>query len=195
MVLEASLQEKVTRFGAQVSSLGGHFTNVLGMPAVREYVTKLASTSNAMELVLSSDVSKEDLFSSLPVQFKIATRSEMTREAFYTALKTAKIGITNADVGVAETGTIIIATSDESDRLVSALPEIHVALLPGSRLVSSLQEAEPHISRMLNQGEHLAVSLISASSRTSDIGGLVVLGVHGPKELHVLLVDELPGDI
>lgn len=185
----ATAEGKLSRFGAQVKSLGGRFASVPDMAAVREYVAKVASTSSARQIVLSSDVRKEDLFSS-PASFEVATQSEMSRETFYTALKTAKIGISNADLGVAETGTLIASTSDESDRLVTALPEIHIVILPRSKLVFSLRDAEPHISRLLKQGDRVAVSLISASSRTSDIGGLLVLGVHGPKELHVLLLDQ-----
>jgi L-lactate dehydrogenase complex protein LldG len=119
----------------------------------------------------------------------------MPRESFFQALQAAEIGVSPVDLGVAETGTLIIATSDESDRLVTALPKIHVAILPSSRLVYSLQGAEEHVSQMLTEsGGGVAVSLISATSRTTDVGGIVILGVHGPKELHVLLLDqELPG--
>jgi L-lactate dehydrogenase complex protein LldG len=183
-------EDKVTRFQAQVTSLGGYFATVPNMLAIREYVTRVASTSSARQIALSSGVSKEKLFSSEPVSFEIATQSEMSREAFFAALKTAKIGVSTVDLGVAETGTLIVATSDESDRLVTALPEIHIAFLPYSRLVSSLRDAEPQISQLLKQGHSVVVSLISASSRTLDIGGLLVLGVHGPKELHVLLLEQ-----
>jgi len=181
---------KISRFQTQVTSLGGHFATVPNMLAIREYINRVASTSSARQIALSSGISKEKLFSSDSVSFDIATQSEMSREAFYAALKTVKIGVSTVDLGVAETGTLIAATSDESDRLVTALPEIHIALLPYSRLVSSLRDAEPHISQLLKQSHSVVVSLISASSRTSDIGGLLVLGVHGPKELHVLLLEQ-----
>jgi L-lactate dehydrogenase complex protein LldG len=116
----------------------------------------------------------------------------MSREAFYTALQTATIGVSSADLAVAETGTLIDATPEESDRLVTALPEIHVAFLSRSRLVRSLHDAEPYVSQMLRREDRIVVSLISASSRTTDFGGLLVLGAHGPKELHILFLDQAP---
>jgi L-lactate dehydrogenase complex protein LldG len=86
---------------------------------------------------------------------------------------------------------LIISTSDESDRLVTALPIIHVAVLPRSNLVFSLEDGGQYISQILmKDSKAVSISLISASSRTSDIGGVTILGVHGPRELHVLLLDE-----
>jgi L-lactate dehydrogenase complex protein LldG len=115
----------------------------------------------------------------------------MRREDFLGALKKAEIGVTRVNLAIAETGTLVIATSDEADRLVSALPTIHIALLEDSQIIRSLDEAAPLISKMLlREKEGVTVSLISASSRTTDVGGFLILGVHGPKELHVLLVDE-----
>jgi L-lactate dehydrogenase complex protein LldG len=120
----------------------------------------------------------------------------MGREDFFSMLKIVEIGISIVDLAVAETGTLVTTTWDESERLVTALPKIHVALVSRSRLVSSLREAETYVSEVLSQsGGGVAVSLISASSRTADIGDMVILGVHGPRDLHVLFVDEeLPGD-
>ena len=120
----------------------------------------------------------------------------MGREDFFSMLKIVEIGISVVDLAVAETGTLVTTTWDESERLVTALPKIHVALVSRSRLVSSLREAEAYVSEVLSQsGGGVTVSLISASSRTADIGDMVILGVHGPRDLHVLLIDEeLPGD-
>lgn len=127
---------------------------------------------------------------------KIARQADMPRQKFFDAIRTADIGVTSVDLGVAETGTLVHVTSDESERLVTALPRIHVALLPCSRLVFSLLDAEPHLSRFLagaNAGT--VVSLISGPSKTGDIGDMLIVGVHGPKELHVCLLDqELSGD-
>lgn len=173
--------------------------SVPDLAAVREYVIKLALASKAKRIVVCGDGLSSKLF---PAEisvgpFEVASRWKMSRESFVEALEAAEIGVSPVDLGVAETGTLIIATSDESDRLVTALPKIHVAVLPCSKLVYSLQDAEEHVSQMLTAGSGgVAVSLISATSRTTDVGGIVILGVHGPKELHVLLLDqELPGGV
>jgi len=187
----------LSRFSAQVTAVGGHFESVPDLPSAREYVTKLALARNAKRIVVCDDALSSRLFPTGAPEglFEVAGSANSSREAFFKALETAKIGVSSVDLAVAETGTLIIATSNESNRLVTALPEVHIAILPRSKLVDSLQEAEPHVSEILKRTTGgVTISLISASSRTSDIGDMVILGVHGPKELHVLLLDqELPG--
>jgi len=128
--------------------------------------------------------------------FQVATSANMDRKSFFEALQSAEIGISTADLGVAETGTLIVSTTNESDRLVTALPIIHISVLQRSKLVFSLEDASQYISQVLmKDSKAVAISLISASSRTTDVGGITIMGVHGPKELHVLLLDgELPGE-
>jgi len=122
---------------------------------------------------------------------EITTKPDMPRGTFFSTVKAADIGVSPAELAVAETGTVIIAASDESERLVTALPKIHVVVVPRSRLVSSLADAEPRISRFLaGASRGVVVSLISGPSKTADIGGMLVVGVHGPGELHVCLLDQ-----
>ena len=189
-----SSEDIVTRFGAQVKAVGGYFTPVANPPAVTEYVSKLASTAKAKRIaVCGPGLSSQLLAAKVPCELISATN--MKRADFFEALKSAEIGVTSADLGVAETGTIVIATADELDRLVTALPMIHVAVLPRAKLLPSLDDARQRISQILMKNSAaLSISLISASSRTSDVGGITILGAHGPKELHILLIDQdLPG--
>lgn len=191
MMFRENRGDKISRFSAQLTAVGGHFESVADLTAVRAYVSKLASTSEVKQIVCD-EVLSSTLFptGTLGGFIKVASPANSSREDFFRALETAKIGVSSVDVGVAETGTLIIGTSNESNRLVTALPEIHIAILPSSKLVSSLQDAEPRVSEILNRKGGVTVSLISASSRTSDIGDMVILGVHGPKQLHVLLMDQ-----
>jgi L-lactate utilization protein LutC len=182
----------VTQFSRQVRALGGYFASVPTFSAVTEYVTGLALATEAKRLVVCGAKLGSSLFVSRnQLPFEVATSANSTRAGFFKALQVAEIGISPADLGVAETGTLIVASSDESERLVTALPGIHVVVLPRSKLVSSLEDAEPQVSQLLARNfEAISISLISASSRTSDVGGISILGVHGPKVLHVLLLDQ-----
>lgn len=193
MTSTADRERKVSRFGAQVRAVGGHFEFIRDLQAARDYVTKLALAWNAKQIAVCDDPLSSTLFPSGSTQraFEVVSPASSPREIFFKAVETAKIGISSADWAVAETGTLIIATSNESNRLVTALPEVHVAIVKSSKLVASLREAEPHISEILKGTTGgVTISLISASSRTSDIGDIVIPGVHGPKELHILLLDE-----
>jgi len=189
-------EDLVTRFSAQVKAVGGYFLSVTNFVEVTEYVGKLASTMKARRIaVCGVDLSSQLLFPKLPIPCDLISRANMERADFFEALKAAEIGVTSADLGVAETGTLIMATADEMDRLVTALPLVHVAILPRSRLVFALDDAQKQISQLLmNNSAAFSISLISASSRTADVGGISILGAHGPKELHVLLLDQdIPG--
>ena len=184
--------DMITRFGTQITKVGGYFAVVPDLAAVRDYVAKLALAAKANQVVVCGPGIASDLFPfGAQMPFKVTSSLNMDRRSFFEALQSAEIGISTADIGVAETGTLIISTSDESDRLVTALPIIHVAILPRSNLVFSLEDGGQYISQILmKDSKAVSISLISASSRTSDIGGVTILGVHGPRELHVLLLDE-----
>jgi L-lactate dehydrogenase complex protein LldG len=157
-----------------------------------EYVAKIAINRNAKRIVVSNEALLSKLREEMVAagRFHVASGNTSSRTDFYESLKNAEIGVSSVDLAVAESGTLVILTSDEESRLVTALPEVHVAIVPRSKLVESLAEAAPYLSKAFeNTTGAIAVSLISASSRTSDIGDMVILGVHGPKELHVLLLD------
>jgi L-lactate dehydrogenase complex protein LldG len=183
-------EDIVSRFSTQVKAVGGYFNSVSNMSSVTEYVGKLVVATKAKRVaVCGPTLSSQLLAAKLPCE--LVSRTKMSRIDFFEALKSSQIGVTGVDFGIAETGTLVIATTDELDRLVSALPAIHIAILPRSNLVSSLDEAREHISQILTgNSAALSISLISASSRTSDVGGITILGVHGPKELHILLLKE-----
>ncbi len=182
----------VTQFSGQIRAVGGYFASVPNLAAVAEYVANLALAAKAKRLVVSGAELGSNLFiSGNKLPFEVATSAKMTRTDFFEVLRVAEVGVSTADFGIAETGTLIISSSDESDRLVTALPGIHVAVLPRSKLLSSLEDVEPHVSQLLAKNfDAVSISLISASSRTSDVGGISILGVHGPKVLHVLLLDQ-----
>lgn len=189
----------VSRFGAQVISANGYFNRVPDLQRACEYVTKTALGRNAKRIVVSDDPLSLEILKGI-VQgglFEVTSPTVSSREDFFKSLKGAEIGVSSVDLAVAETGTLMISTSDESTRLVTMLPEVHIAIVPSSKLVSSLEEAGPYLSDAIrSRTGGLTVSLISASSRTSDIADIVILGVHGPKELHVLLLDrEGPGGL
>ncbi|HXZ90501.1 MAG TPA: lactate utilization protein [Candidatus Dormibacteraeota bacterium] len=180
-----------SRFSAQVKLAAGRFERLSDLKGASAYITKIALARNAKRIVLSGDsISSELLNQIVQGPFEVTSYANASRDDFYRALRLAEIGVSSVDLAVAETGTLIISTTDESNRLVTALPEVHVAIVPRSALVSSLKEAGPYLSDTIrNTTGPVTVSLISASSRTSDIADIVILGVHGPKELHVLLLD------
>jgi L-lactate dehydrogenase complex protein LldG len=96
------------------------------------------------------------------------------------------VGITMAQGGIAETGTLVLDSSVEQNRLVSLVPPIHIAILDASRIYATLGET---LSAIQNGGKELspAITFITGPSRTADIELTLAIGVHGPQELYVVI--------
>jgi L-lactate utilization protein LutC len=106
------------------------------------------------------------------------------------ALVEADVGVTLAQHGIAETGTLILESSAERHRLVSLLPAVHIALLPATAILGTLGEALTAVRDESGAVRARAITFITGPSRTADIELTLVVGVHGPKELHVILTPE-----
>lgn len=104
----------------------------------------------------------------------------------------SRTGITSAAWGVAETGTIVLPTGVGQGRLVSLLPPVHIALLPEERLLPSVAELFRVLAREARTGSALPSSLALATgpSRSADIENDLTIGVHGPVEVHVVLLSD-----
>ncbi len=99
------------------------------------------------------------------------------------------IGFTVADHGIAETGTLVLGSRSEELRLSTMVCEIHVAVLPLSKLVASSLDLEGFLrASFANTPDYTA--FITGASRTADIERVLALGVHGPLELHILLWED-----
>lgn len=99
------------------------------------------------------------------------------------------IGLTLADYGIAETGTLVIDSRDEDVRLAGMISEIHVAVLPISRIRAAADQLSSELHGMM-AGTPAYLAFITGASRTADIERVLTIGVHGPLELHILLLEE-----
>ncbi len=98
------------------------------------------------------------------------------------------VGFAVANLGIAETGSCVIASQSEDLRLSGMVCEVNVIALPKSAIVASLYDAEEFMNAVMKEGV-MYTSFISGPSRTADIERVLTLGVHGPLELHVALME------
>jgi L-lactate dehydrogenase complex protein LldG len=98
-------------------------------------------------------------------------------------------GFTRADWGLAETGTLVLDSSSEDLRLATMIVESHVAVLPASRLQADVQALEEELNGLMHAPPRY-LAFITGASRTADIERVLTLGVHGPLELHVLILKD-----
>jgi len=95
------------------------------------------------------------------------------------------VGITGALCAIAETGTLLLHEGADFYLTASLVPEIHLVVVQAAQIVTTLEEALalPQVKTAS------ALALISGPSRTADIEMVLTLGVHGPGEVHVFIVD------
>ena len=92
-------------------------------------------------------------------------------------------GVSRALYGLADTGSVVLAASPEEPRAASLLPEVHVSLLAEDRILPGLAE----LFEALGGGLPSALAVVTGPSRSADIEQKLVVGVHGPGEVHVVL--------
>ncbi len=99
------------------------------------------------------------------------------------------IGLTYADHGIADTGSLVINCPSEELRLATMISEYHVAVLPMSKIVESLDKINDVLVTYMNKADYTA--FITGPSRTADIERVLSIGVHGPLALHILLLEDV----
>jgi L-lactate dehydrogenase complex protein LldG len=108
------------------------------------------------------------------------------REALRTLCANAACGITGADYGLAETGTLVMLASAQDARMISLLPPVHIAIVKREQILTGLDELLTILPRPAEQTSSMV--LITGPSRTADIEQILVRGVHGPGEIHVVVL-------
>lgn len=97
------------------------------------------------------------------------------------------VGVANAALGIAETGTCVVETDDEATRLSTMLPETSIIILKTSNIVPTLSDIAHYLRERQKDGKISYTSLITGPSRTADIERVGAIGVHGPLDVHIIL--------
>ena len=110
----------------------------------------------------------------------------LERTARLKALDDVVVGITGAHGALADTGSIVVVSGPGRGRIASLLPPTHIAVIGADQLSPTLAtflSANPEVADIGSN-----VVAITGPSRTGDIEGTLVLGVHGPGDLHVIVI-------
>ena len=93
-------------------------------------------------------------------------------------------GVSEAIYGLADTGSVVLAASPEEPRANSLLPDVHVTLLREESILPGLDE----LFAALGPDLPSALAIVTGPSRSADIEQKLAVGVHGPREVHVVLI-------
>ena len=183
---------------AKMAALGGwRVHRASGPEDVIEYIETLARDSGTANVVRSN----QDVFNQIPVDAALTNLGLMvttvlrdettTRESLREEIRQSGIGITGADYALAETGSVIVLPRKGLARLISVVPPVHIALVRAEDLLETLDDL--FLLRRLEyhqQGGEMGsyLNFITGPSRTADIEMTIVEGVHGPKEVHMIIL-------
>jgi len=99
--------------------------------------------------------------------------------------------LTWVNYGIAETGTLMLASDSEEIRIATMLAKIHIAMLPVSKIRPDSVSIEADLDNILKKKSASYTAFITGASRTADIERVLAIGVHGPVELHLLLIRQM----
>lgn len=98
-------------------------------------------------------------------------------------------GVSHALSGIAENGTIVLSSGADNPVTLAFLPELHIVVLEAEKIVATMDDA---FALLHGDGNShplpRSINLISGASRTGDIGGRLVMGAHGPRQLVALII-------
>ncbi|MGI8990395.1 MAG: LutC/YkgG family protein [Bryobacteraceae bacterium] len=179
-IAEIPGQSRTDRMLERVAALAGKTLQANAAEA-RAYVAETLGGKSA--IASNAPFLKDCGITDLPnVRSGIVDRAEL-REL----CATCDFGITSADYALADTGTLVMLSSPREARMISLLPPAHIAVVPAHKILSGLDELLTLLPRPAEQTSSMV--LITGPSRTGDIEQILVRGVHGPGEFHVIVVD------
>jgi L-lactate dehydrogenase complex protein LldG len=181
------IEDPPARFIEELEALGGHGKRVESVEEAREYILALARERDA-KLLLRWDVEElEELGVDDPLReagVEVAVWRDL--EDFRDVAARADIGLSTAEWAIAETGTLVLTGGPGRGRTVTLLPPTYVAVVPVDRMVRTVPEAIGKYAEMDRPPANLCFH--TGPSRSGDIEMTLTIGVHGPGDVHVLLV-------
>lgn len=100
------------------------------------------------------------------------------------------VGVSAAFAGIAETGTLMLVSGPETPTSLNFLPDVHVVAVAASDIGGTYEEAWTRLRERFPSALPRTVNMITGPSRTGDIEQTIQLGAHGPRRLHIVLVDD-----
>lgn len=190
--------DPVVRFAEELVAVGGHYHEVATLPAAAQQVLQLVQAFGARKAIVAGKGLPEGLgLNELLSKEGIDTWQEpLTAVDPETkrVLFAADVGITGADRLIAETGTIVLTTASGHGRSLSLLPPVHIVVAGRRQVVPDLFDVFAELESTTRPAQRLdlpaCVTLITGPSKTGDIELRLVTGVHGPGEVHVVVIDD-----
>lgn len=176
-------KEQVDLFEAKATALAATVARLTSLEDVPEALREYLAAHNLSTKV---KMAPDKIFDDLP--FDKTPMLEITRGA---AAPSDEVSLTPAFAGIAETGTLCMASGPDRPSTLNFLPENHVVVIRASEITGTLEDSWARLRKKFGAGNlPRTVNFISGPSRTADIEQTLIMGAHGPRRLHILIVDD-----
>ncbi len=180
-------KQRVEQFTVAARNIGAE---VFLAESLKEAVGYIAERVSGTLLLPSFATGSRFKLRSALTKAGVAVEADLTRE---TSAK-AEAGLTGVNFAMADTGSLALESTAEDIRLATTLPEIQFALLDPEKILADSLEAVSPMRQLHQRDPRNYIAYITGPSRTADIERVLTIGVHGPKQLHILLVPKLSSD-
>src|SRR5262245_19344606 len=182
----------INQFQTEVTRVGGRFYAAKTPEAALQYIEDICSERKATTIIgwdsaLPNAIALQERLRKSGIEFVV----EADAGEFRRAVTTADVGVSGVDFALADTGTLVLVAREGQARSVSLLPPVHIALVRLSQIISGLDDLFPLLNQQSGASDGAvssAITFITGPSRTADIELTLVVGVHGPQQLHVILL-------
>lgn len=193
----------VARLEAELTAVGGQVVCVASPAAATAYIKAFVKDRNLHHVVRWSSEFLDQLeIDAALLQHGVKVQAAPspperaryeTRQTMRHLLAQAELGISGVTYAIAETGTLALAAHAGQMRGVSLLPPVHIAVARSDQIVATLADCLAQLQAAGDDLQHnltSCISFITGPSRTGDIELNLTVGVHGPGELHLVLLDD-----
>jgi L-lactate dehydrogenase complex protein LldF len=173
------------------------YLEAMGMEVVEtdlgERMVQLTHTHPSHLIAPAIHLTKEDAAEVFGTAPDVHAIQQHARASLRQKFIDATVGISGANMAIAETGTVVIVTNEGNADLTTTLPPVHIALFGMDKLVATLDDAVAMLRMLPRSGTGQVMSSyvnwITGPSRSADIEQSLTIGVHGPRELHCVILD------
>jgi L-lactate dehydrogenase complex protein LldG len=177
-VYQPSQKELEVQFAEEFGKLLGKFVFCLNYTELSLQLNNLITQNNWTKVFCNE------------IKLKQTLRENAFDQFSDTSLANCDVSITTCENLVARTGSIVLTTASDSGRTVSVYAPVHICIAHASQLVYDVKDALLLIKEKYAGNIPSLITFATGPSRTADIEKTLVVGVHGPKEVYVLLVDQ-----
>lgn len=160
----------------------------LAAEAVGATVKRFLSPADAVEYLRTLAQGEKVVMSEMPAKLRDAVAA--LGPAPVAEAADAYLCVSHARRGIAETGSLLLDVRDTAGRGATALPRVHAVFLAASSIAENLTALRDELQELLTGPNAAYLSITTGPSRTADIERVLTIGVHGPKELHILVLEQ-----